>query len=100
MNTTIWKFKLKPNEAGQLVTTVEMPVGAELLSAREAGDDLVYVWALVDPNAQVEPRMIATIPTGKEITGVPPLKKFLGTVFPTDNLTAGGSGLVFHIFEV
>lgn len=81
---TIWKYKLKP------LCTLDMPVGAEVLSAREQGND-ICIWALVDPEALLETRSFGVFGTGHSVPDVP--LKFLGTAHLEN------SALVFHAFE-
>jgi hypothetical protein len=86
---TIHKYELKfPPKNGDAVN-VDMPIGAEILTAREQGDS-ICVWALVDPSKAKIPRFFQVFGTGWEIRSGEE-RKFLGTAFL--------GGLVFHVFE-
>lgn len=84
-SNSIWKYVLQPN------IDIEMPVGAQILSVREQGND-ICMWTLVSPDAPKEKRIFMVFGTGHD---VPPVQmKFLGTA----HLQSGG--LVFHVFEL
>lgn len=84
-SNTIWKYVLQPN------IDIEMPVGAQILSVREQGND-ICMWALVNPDAHKEKRIFMVFGTGHD---VPPVQmKFLGTAHLQSD------GLVFHVFEL
>lgn len=73
------------------VTTVEMPAGAEILTAQEKHGD-VYLWALVDPKAPKENRTFEVYGVGNPIyydMGV--TRKYIAT--------AQVNGCVLHVFE-
>jgi hypothetical protein len=82
----VWKFTtVGPHEDQQ---PIEMPAFAEILSVGVQGHDIV-LWALVEPTAVTETRMIAVIGTGWH---VPDGKhKFVGTVQMAH--------LVWHVFD-
>lgn len=82
---TIWKYTLQPD------ITLEMPVGAEVLSVREQGDE-ICMWALVEPDAEKEERRFMGFGTGHDVPGGI-LKKFIGTAH------LHGGRMVFHVFE-
>jgi hypothetical protein len=80
-NKQIWKFEIKEG-------SIRMPIGAKILSVqsqRERG----MIWALVDPNAEDEPRSFAVVGTGES--------------FDETNMTYIGtyqeSPFVWHLFE-
>jgi hypothetical protein len=81
----IYKYKIEPEK-----TKLELPRGAEILSANVKGDD-AYIWALVDPDVPLTDRVIGAYATG--YSNVPVGAKFIDTVHFQN-------GLVFHIFEV
>jgi hypothetical protein len=84
---TIFKYPLSPD--GSL--PIQMPIGAELLCAREQGD-VICVWALVDTDAASQrARTFRTFRTGHEIPDDPHLR-YVGTA-----LLPGG--IAFHVFE-
>lgn len=81
----IWKFALSEH------CTLDMPVGATILTAREQGDD-VCMWAEVDPRAPMEKREFHVFGTGFKL----PEKAmvYLGTA------QLHGGRLVLHAYEV
>lgn len=86
---TIYKYKVKPQETQE----VEMPVGAQLLTAQVI-DVNVWIWALVDTEVQEkELRRVAVLKTGQEIT--------LNTdqLLYINSVQFGGGELVLHVFE-
>lgn len=97
----IWKFNLADTAWG----FVEMPKGAEILSVQyqpkinqpmQKQEASYVLWAVVDPEAQKESRLIEAIGTGQEMKELSPeySRKHLGTV-----QTHGGA-FVLHFFEV
>lgn len=97
MSDRVWKFVLDvPGPTGRAF--VDMPASARPFSVGIQGDALV-VWALVDPEQEVEFDMQVTGPhrfivanTGAEIPGFPDGARFLGTV-TSDN------GIVWHVWD-
>ena len=91
MKRTVWKFdvdvaKLDANSE----VAIAMPMGAEVLTAREQGDK-VCVWARVNPDEKrVVKRMFGVCGTGHPA----PFTDYLGTA-----MLFGGS-LVLHVFVV
>lgn len=83
---TIYKYELNPG-SGDIVT-VEMPAGAEILTAREQHGG-ICVWARVNPDSPKQHRRFRVAGTGH-----PDVQPWLyvGTAF----LMAGQ--LVFHVF--
>ena len=84
MTLTIWKWNLQP------VTTINMPVGAQILTAQEQGGG-VALWALVDPGAQKHNRTFSVYATGQTHHDNPGL--YIGTV------QVQGGAIVLHVFE-
>jgi len=84
---SIWKFSL----AVKGLQDVEMPKGAEILCADTQAEALC-VWAVVDTDAEKEPRSIAVIGTGHEM-GADNFK-YIGTA------QMKGGALIWHVFEV
>lgn len=83
---TIHKYGVKPLGATM------MPEGAKIVSAGlqdGATDDQIYVWALVDTEASLEPRHIDWHRTGSELFGV---FNFIATLQEK-------SGEIIHIVE-
>jgi hypothetical protein len=86
---TIYKYKVKQ----ETVTSVEMPRGARLLTAKSLGAH-VWVWALVDTEEKdKETRQIAVLKTGQDVPVNPDLLTHIETV------QFGDGELVLHVFE-
>jgi hypothetical protein len=87
----VWKYTLKP------VVTLDIPMGAEILTIREQGED-ICLWALVDPEAEKEPRRFLVVGTGHTVPdpdeGPEISLRYIGSA----HLQRGS--LVFHAFEV
>lgn len=83
MPRQVWKFEVERD--------TRMPIGAEILCVAEQGDRL-YLWALVDPDAETEARAFVAYGTGHHISN-PERLRFVGTAL----LCAGN--LVLHVFE-
>ncbi len=81
---TIWKYMVGADDF-----SVEMPKGARVLDVQLQGE-LVQMWALVDPDAEVVTRNFVTYGTGHPITN-PDELLYIGT-FQVN-------WLVFHLFE-
>lgn len=89
MTKSIYKYPLEFR--GKQV--VSLPIGSEILSVQEQNDQLC-LWALVDPNEQLEERHIEIFTTGEALGndfGVP--NKYIATV------QIKFEGLVIHVFE-
>lgn len=83
---TIWKFGIPVMEN---VVTVHMPRAAHILTVQmQHGEP--KLWALVDPNAPMEPRYFRWFGTGYALPDA--LGQYVGTV-----QSLHGS-LVFHLF--
>jgi hypothetical protein len=86
---TIYKYKLKQQE----LQYVEMPLGAEILSAQSLGVH-VWVWALVNADEkQKERRWVAVYKTGEPIQVKTDELKFI------DTCQFEEGALVLHVFE-
>lgn len=86
MNLQVWKFELT-----QTIQGVNIPKGSEILSV-QVQRGIICLWALVNPENEIEERLFETFGTGHNIfydMGVE--RKYLDTV--------QSAGLVFHIFE-
>lgn len=84
---TIFKYTLSPDDA-----PVEMPVGAEVLTAREQGEN-ICVWARVETTETLkDKRTFKVFGTGHEIPDDPNFH-YVGTAM------LQGGGLVMHVFE-
>jgi hypothetical protein len=89
MKKVIWKFKIRYKG----IQEINMPKEAEILSVGNQKDN-VELWAMVNPDSEMEARFIEAFNTGEPIPcdmGVE--RKFIGTVI-LDNGTT-----VVHIFE-
>jgi hypothetical protein len=91
MRRVVWKFGLATKD-----TKLEMPTGATLLWAGTQPDDIpgqyrVCLWALVNPDARMVYRTVATRATGKEVSAEWPY---------VSSFTMGEQDeLVFHVFD-
>lgn len=85
---TIWKYSLQITDR----QTVTMPAGAEILDVHEQAGGL-QLWAVVDPDAEREQRVIEIVGTGGLMPDGP-YRRYLATV------QTGGGLLVWHVFEV
>jgi len=83
----IWKYKI-PIESW---FTLEMPMGAKILTFQSQGDE-AYVWATVEPGREIVKRCFAILATGQEFVESP--GEYLGTA-----QTHGGQ-LIWHLFEI
>lgn len=89
---TVWKFEL--NHRGGDLARVEMPQGADVLSAGYQGspvDGQFMIWAKVDPNAPKCQRMFTVHGTGHNANDTDGAA-FVDTVFL--------GPLVFHVFDL
>lgn len=85
MSKQVWKFTLRGK-----VNTIGMPKGAQVLAvATQQGN--ICIWALVEPDAPVEPRHFNIYGTGLVIPSSP--GNYIGTVLIHND------ALMFHVFE-
>lgn len=82
----VYKYMIPGAGAGP----IQMPKGAMCLFAREQ-HNYVCIWALVDPEAEKEPRSFVAVETGN--TAVPDGSRYLGSAL-LDN-----GNYVLHVFE-
>lgn len=87
MNCTIWKKVLI---AGPDVQEIEVPVGAEYLSAGQKRG-AVCVWYRCDPKAEKETRQLVICRTNEP---APEAGRYLGTAF------LHGETQTLHVFEI
>lgn len=93
----VWKFTLpQPSITGR--SFIDMPAAVDPFSVGLQGDQMV-VWAMVDPDAEVEegykatgPRRFIVVNTGPPISSFPKGAKFLGTV-------TTANGIVWHVWD-
>lgn len=79
----IYKYKLD-----KAFNTVEMPKGARLLTVHEQ-DNRVHLWAVVNPNAEIEARVFTVVGTGHPTEFTDGI--YVGTAFC--------GPMVWHVFE-
>jgi hypothetical protein len=81
--------------AAGTVSTIAMPIGAEILSVDDQGSTPT-LWALVDPNAKEGIRKLAAVGTGWEIEPGSRVDSntFVGTICMKE------VPLVWHIFDL
>jgi len=84
----IFKYPLKE----EMEQHIGMPMGAKILCAKTI-NNAIYLWAIVDPDAQIETRVIHVIGTGWDMTLKHERLSYINTVEQ-----CGGS-LIWHIFE-
>lgn len=94
---TVWKFELPLQDA---IIEVEMPKGAQILHVGKQGAErIVYLWALVESDADKETRRFRIHGTGHPLannagTGYNTYDTYVGTAIMLDGM------LVWHVFEV
>ena len=86
----VWKYTLKP------AVTLDIPVGSQILTIREQGED-ICLWALVDPQAEKEPRRFLVMGTGHTVPD--PDEGPALTLTYVGSAHLHGGTLVFHAFE-
>ena len=89
----IFKYKLSVEDS----VSVEMPVGAKVLSVGVQNVNEIFVWALVDDKSKkMEDRVFCIFGTGHEVP-IDFSLVFVGTVHM--DLSPFPGNLVWHIFE-
>ena len=73
---TIHKF---PLSSAWGTKVLHMPRGAEILCV-QVQNDWPTLWALVDPSAEKEPRMVCVVGTGEEMPAAMGRSEYVGTV--------------------
>lgn len=83
----IWKYPLN-----NMRNEIQMPAAAKIIHVGENPEhsDQPTVWAMVNPEAALEPRILCVTATGEEILDAN--REYIGT-----GVMSGG--LVWHIFE-
>jgi hypothetical protein len=85
----IWKYELVPTDYQEL----KMPKGACVLTV-QTQNNATCIWALVDPSAEKETRIIETFCTGQPICcAADRQRNYVGTY------QIHGGAHVFHVFE-
>jgi hypothetical protein len=85
--TTVWKYNIAIDDYQQFA----MPSGAQPLCVQMQGS-FAQLWALVDPDAQVETRYFRLAGTGHQIDDTNP--RYIGS-FQMNN-----GVFIFHLFEI
>lgn len=86
--TTIWKYQLAIVDAQR----VEMPEGAEILTAQFQGG-VLCLWAMVDSDRPTTDRVIEIFGTGNPIPPFVGVRKLIATAQQPNY------PLVWHVFE-
>lgn len=86
---TIWKYQLEIDD----VVTVQMPLGARILSL-QTQDNIPCLWAMVNPTNPKERRYFLIVGTGHELPNSATEGTYIGTTQTHDGR------LVWHVFEV
>jgi hypothetical protein len=86
----IWKYQIGTHVVTDSTIEVEMPKGAKILHA-QTQREIPCVWALVDPDANLETRYFYIVGTGDDM---PSDGRYVGTVSQQDGV------YIWHIFEV
>lgn len=86
---TVWKYAIPIDDR----FTLDMPIGALILTV-QAQQDKPQLWALVDPDAEIESRTFRLAGTGHPIKEESLRLLYLGT------FQAHDGALVLHLFEV
>ena len=89
----IWKFSLPIVDR----QTVTMPKDASILSVQQQGSGGLQLWAIVEPDAAREQRVIEIVGTGNPMQDV--TKEGLARLHLATVQTNGGL-LVWHVFEL
>lgn len=84
----IYKYHINTAERDLL----NLPIGAEILSV-QVQNGRIYLWALVDEMARLEPRLFAVYGTGNKM---PNARRDVGKFLATLQL----DGFVWHVFEL
>jgi hypothetical protein len=85
----IWKYRINTGK-DQKYQVIEMPRGAQVLCVQTQYRDQPQVWALVEPDNEVEDRSFVLVGTGWEVE---PGLRYIGT------FQINQGALVFHLFE-
>jgi hypothetical protein len=86
----IYKYELSPNSPQM----IELPEGAQILTAQGQHGRSVCLWALVDPERPKEQRYFEVFATGEAIhTDMGLDRNYIGTA------QLEGGQLIFHVFE-
>ena len=86
---TIWKYPLRVYTETRESIPISMPAGAEILCVQAQGQE-ASIWALVDRQAELVPRVFRVYKTNRPIDQN---VRYIGTV------VVMGQAPVFHVFE-
>lgn len=86
MGNIIYKYAINITDE----QVIELPKGAEILTA-QLQDKILQMWAIVNPNAEKQKRVIEIYGTGHPFPFGMAERKYIATVQK--------DGLVWHIFE-
>ena len=86
----VWKYTIGTRVVTDTLVDITIPKGAQILHT-QSQREIPCIWALVNPDAELETRYFYTAATGEEI---PDSHKYIGTV------TQYNGEYMWHIFEV
>jgi hypothetical protein len=92
MPRQVWKFEVP--HASEAVPPRYWPEGAKIVHVAADPDEIIWAWALVDPDAEREDRHVAYFATGVPI---PDGWEYIASVGPFENSL--GYSRVWHVFE-
>lgn len=88
----VYKYNISPSNFGELVK-IDMPFGATVLTAdKDSREDTAAIWALVNPEAPMMPRVFTVVGTGWDMPPAAEDFKYIGLVRIGE--------YIFHVFEV
>lgn len=87
----VYRYEMRVDDS----TTVDLPVGAEILkfAARDQHPDVIEFWALVNPEARVAAHLFRVAGTGHDI-------KEADTWVYVDSVITARGALVWHVFRM
>lgn len=88
MSRTIWKYPFHVNDS----VVIEMPIGAKIIpfvGGAMPYDDMLFIWAEVDPEAEREDRVLHVVGTGNPMPQRP--MRHIGT--------CPNGRFVWHVYE-
>lgn len=88
MKKQVWKFEVIGNNL-----PINMPKGADILTIQEQKEKC-FIWALVDPQNELEERFFELYGTGVDIPCDMGIDRYYINTVQFD-----GGDLVFHLFE-
>lgn len=85
---TIWKFELTPNR----IQSLPIPIGGQILTVQNKGENAPLMWVLVDPDMPLQDRYLGIYTTNTAVPDNP--GRYIGTFLLFDGT------LEFHLFEM